>query len=69
MIASVKCGKCGFPNMSSGDDVLFEIDFLESRILYICPHCKEHNVMKMRSGKDKDDSRKGTLPTIGIMRG
>jgi hypothetical protein len=70
MILSLKCGKCGFPSMASEDTVACEIDFLESRILYVCPKCKHHNVMQVRNDKvDKEAAKRSALPQIGIMRG
>jgi len=55
--------------MSSGDDVVCEIDFLESRILFVCPNCHEYNVMKIRNSKtDKEDAARQPLPRIGVMR-
>ncbi len=69
MLISIKCGSCGFPNISSENNVACEIDFLESRILYICPKCKFNNVMQIRNDKtDKEDSKKSSLPSLGMMR-
>ena len=68
MVLSLKCGNCGFINMSSDDSVMFEIDFLDKRILYICPQCKHNNQLSL-SDKKEDKKDTGGLPPMAIMRG
>jgi hypothetical protein len=48
--------------MSSDDNVVCEIDFLEKRILYICPKCKGQNTIQVAD--DKKDKQKQSLPSI-----
>jgi len=68
MVISLKCGSCGFINMQEGDDVMFEIDFLEKRILYICPQCKHNNQLLLQA-KDKSKNESSGLPPMSVFRG
>ncbi len=65
MIAACKCKNCGYIEMSSEDDVIFEIDFLEKKIVYICRQCKHNNTIFLEA---KGTNKKGSLPKIGLAR-
>jgi len=54
--------------MQEGDDVMFEIDFLEKRILYICPQCKHNNQLLLQA-KDKSKNESSGLPPMSVFRG
>jgi hypothetical protein len=64
MRVACKCKNCGHIEMSAEDDVTFEIDFLDERIVYICRQCKHNNTMSL---KPNENNRPPTaLPRISV---
>ena len=68
MILALKCGGCGFLCLSKEDDVTVEIDFLEQRIVYICPQCKKSNVIQLKGGATQK-AEEARLPRLGMISG
>ena len=68
MRISLKCAKCGNIYMNEENDLCLEIDFLNSKISYICRNekCGHMNELDLRNWSEV--SKNNPLPRMRTMR-
>ena len=59
------CGKCRERFMQAEDECHTELDFHEQKITFICPKCKNENIMDFGTWQKKQ--KISPLPRIGTM--